>query len=55
MKCTFLKLIFRNFESLHNFHNDILFLHEKMKIEKLVANLYDKTEYIIHTRNLKQA
>ena len=25
------------------------------KIENLVANLYDKTEYVIHIRNLKQA
>ena len=24
------------------------------KVEKLVANLHDKTEYIIHNRNLKQ-
>ena len=25
------------------------------KVEKIVANLHDKTEYIIHIRNLKQA
>ena len=25
------------------------------KGEKLVANLHDKTEYVIHIRNLKQA
>ena len=24
------------------------------KIEKLLANLHDKTEYVIHIRNLKQ-
>ena len=44
-------------ENLHNLHNDLPFLTERMKIEKvekLVANLHDKTEYIIHNRNLKQ-
>ena len=25
------------------------------KVEKFVANLHDKTEYITHIRNLKQA
>ena len=25
------------------------------KVEKLVTNLHDKTEYVIHLRNLKQA
>ena len=25
------------------------------KVEKLVANLHDKTEYVIHIRNLNQA
>ena len=24
------------------------------KVEKLVSNLHDKTEYVIHIRNLKQ-
>ena len=36
----------------------LIFLPEKMKmekIEKLVANLHDKTEYVIHIRNFKQA
>ena len=34
------------------------FLTERMKIEKIekiVANLHDKTEYVIHIRNLKHA
>ena len=45
-------------EKLHEFYNDLPFLPKRMKIEKvekLVANLHDKTEYVIHTRNLKQA
>ena len=34
------------------------FLTDRIKIEnikKLVANLHDKTEYVIHIRNLKEA
>ena len=38
-------------EKLHEIHNDLPFLLERMKIkksEKLVTNLHDKTEYFIH-------
>ena len=45
-------------ENLQNLHNDLPFLPERMKIEKvqkLLSNLHDKTEYFIHIRNLKQA
>ena len=45
-------------EKLHKSHNDLPFLTERMvivKVEKLVANLHDKTEYAVRTRNLKQA
>ena len=52
-----LKLMFIS-ESLHNLHNYLPYLPEGMKIEqieKLVANLHNKTEYVIHIRNLKQA
>ena len=44
-------------EKLHELDNDLLFLHERMKIKKivkLVANFHDKEEYVIHI-NLKQA
>ena len=34
-------------------YNDLPFLPEK--VEKLVANLHDKTEFGIHTINLKEA
>ena len=37
---------------MHDHHNDLPFYS---KIEKLVANLHDKSEYIIHMRNLNQA
>ena len=39
-------------------HNDLTFLPDRIKIQKVkkvVANLHDKTEYVIHIRNLKQA
>ena len=45
-------------EKLHDLHNSLPFLPERMKIKKvkkLVANLHDRTEYVIHIRNLKQA
>ena len=38
-------------------HSDLPFLPERMKINKcnkLVCNLYDKKNYAIHIRNLKQ-
>ena len=45
-------------EKLHELYNDLPFLPERLKIDKVkrpVANLYDKPEYVIHIRNLKQA
>ena len=54
----FLEVDVHYLEKLHELHNDLPFLPERMKIEKvekLVANLHDKTEYVIHIRNLKQA
>ena len=44
-------------QKVHELHNDLLFLPERMKIKKvemLAANLQDKTEYVIHIRNLKK-
>ena len=45
-------------DKLHDLHNDSLFFPERMKIEKvekLVGNLRDKREYLIHIRSLKKA
>ena len=45
-------------EKLHEPHDDLPFLPEIMKTEKveeIVSNLDDKTECIIHIKNLKQA
>ena len=45
-------------KELHDLHNDLPFMWEKMKInkdEKLVPNLYDKKNYVIHIRALDQA
>ena len=44
-------------EHLHELHNDLPFLPEKMKIEKVqkrAASLHDKIEYVINLRNLEQ-
>ena len=43
-------------EKIYEFHWDLTFLPQrKKKIEKLVTNLCDKSEYVLHIRNLKQA
>ena len=42
----------------NDLHNDLPFLPERMKINKctkLVCNLYDKENYVVHIRVLKQA
>ena len=51
IKDIFLKLMFNILTNYVNFYNYLSFLPEKMKIrkvEKLVANLHKKTEYLIH-------
>ena len=56
IKDIFLKLMF-NIRKLYELHNNLLFMPERMKIEKvekLDANLHDE-KYFIHIRNLKQA
>ena len=51
----FLKVDVQYLQKLLDFHNDLPFLLERSrKVEKLVANLHDKTEYVMHIRNLKQ-
>ena len=45
-------------KNLHDLHGDLPFLPERMKINKcskLVCNLYDKKNYVVHTKLLKQA
>ena len=45
-------------KDLQNLHSDLPFLSERMKIKKcnkLVCNLFDKKEYVVHIRVLKQA
>ena len=54
----FLEADVQYIEKLHVLHTDLPFLPEKVKIEKvgkLVANFIDKTKYVTHIRNLKQA
>ena len=54
----FLEVDVQYHQKLYNLHNDLPSRYESMKIEnieKLLANLYDKEEYVILIRNLKQA
>ena len=53
----FIKADVQYIEKLHERYNYLPFLPERMKfgkVEKLVANLHDKTEYVIHIRNWNQ-
>ena len=54
----FLEVDVQYLEKLYGLYNELSFLPKRMKIEKvekLVANLHDNTEYVIHIRKLKQA
>ena len=45
-------------KNLHDLHSDLPFLPERMKMNKcskLVCNLYDKNNYIVHIEVSKQA
>ena len=45
-------------KNLHDLHSDLPFLPERMKTDKcnkLVCNPYDKKNYVVHIRSLKQA
>ena len=53
----FLEVDVQYLEKLHELHNYLPSLPERMKIEKvenILANLHDKTKYVTHIRNLKQ-
>ena len=54
----FLEVGIQYLEKLHERRNDLSYLPERMNIEKVqkcIAYLHEKTEYVIHIRNLKQA
>ena len=56
MNDIFLTFMFSTMENYMNFTMTCHFLPERMKLEKVekpVANLHDKTEYVIHIKNLK--
>ena len=54
----FLEVDIEYLRELHDLHSDLPFLPATMKINKcnkLVCNLYDKNNYVIYIRALKQA
>ena len=45
-------------KNLHDLHSDLPFLPDRMKINKsskLVCNLHDKNNYVVHVKSLKKA
>ena len=58
IKVIFLKWMLNSQKRLHDLHSDLPFLPERMEInkcKKLVCNLFNKKEYVIHVNSLKQA
>ena len=57
MKNIFLKLMFIILKNYMTFIMIYYFYQKeyKLRVEKLVTNLHDKTVYVIHKTNLKQA
>ena len=54
----FLKVDIEYLKELHDLHSDLPFLPERMKINKcnkLVCNFYDKKNYVVFIKTLKQA
>ena len=54
----FLEVSIQYREKLHELLNELPFLPERLnigKIVKVVPDFYDKKEYVVHIRNLKQA
>ena len=55
----FLEVDVESPKKLHEFHNDLPFLPRKKKqtniekVEKLIANLHDKKEFVIHIKKFK--
>ena len=52
-----LKIDVKYLEKIYELHGDLPFLPDRTKIEKvekLVTNLQDKNEYVVHTESLKQ-
>ena len=53
IKDIFLEVHIQFLKKLHEPHNNLQFVPTRMKVENFVANLRDKTGYVIHVINLK--
>ena len=53
-----LEIDVEHLKNLNDLHSDLSFLSERIKINrcsKLVCNLYNKKNFVVHIRSLKQA